>query len=116
MESGPNEKKMKQGLIRIVMYCDGFKRHLAKDHQSEIQAWVDHGVGVACLHFGVEVEPEHLGAQFLDWIGGYFEIGWSVNPHWTADLRTFLSIQSLEGCSHSLFWMNGIIICAFSLK
>ena len=66
------------------MYCDGFKRHLAKDHQSEIQAWVDHGVGVACLHFAVEVEPEHLGAQFLDWIGGYFEIGWSVHPHWTA--------------------------------
>ena len=36
----------------IVMYCDGFKRHLAKDHQSEIQAWVDHGVGVAHPDFG----------------------------------------------------------------
>ena len=71
------------------MYCDGFKRHLAKEHQSEIQAWVDHGVGVACLHFGVEVEPEDLGAQFLAWIGGYFEIGWSVNPHWTANFNDF---------------------------
>jgi hypothetical protein len=46
-------------------------------------------VGVACLHFGVEVEPEDLGAQFLAWIGGYFEIGWSVNPHWTADFNDF---------------------------
>ena len=73
----------------VVMYCDGFKRHLAKEHQSEIQAWVDHGVGVACLHFGVEVEPEDLGAQFLAWIGGYFEIGWSVNPHWTAVFNDF---------------------------
>ena len=73
----------------IVMYCDGFKRHMAKDHQNEIQAWVDEGVGVACLHFGVEVEPEDLGAQFLEWIGGYFEIGWSVNPFWTADFNDF---------------------------
>jgi type 1 glutamine amidotransferase len=73
----------------IVMYCDGFKRHLAKEHQDEIQAWVDDGVGVACLHFGVEVEPEVLGTQFLDWIGGYFEIGWSVNPHWTPDFKDF---------------------------
>ena len=24
------------------------------------------------------------GNRFLDWIGGYFETHWSVNPHWTA--------------------------------
>jgi len=69
----------------IVMYCDGFKSHMAKEHQQSIQAWVDEGVGVACLHFGVEVEPEVLGQKFLDWIGGYFEMGWSVNPHWTPE-------------------------------
>lgn len=69
----------------VVMYCDGFKMHLAKDHQDKIQELVDQGVGVACLHFGVEVEPKVLGKQFLDWIGGYFESGWSVNPHWDAE-------------------------------
>ena len=68
----------------IVMYCDGFKSHMAKEYQASIQAWVDDGVGVACLHFAVEVEPSELGQQFLEWIGGYFEIGWSVNPHWNA--------------------------------
>lgn len=73
----------------IVMYCDGFKRHMAKQHQDEIQAWVDEGVGVACLHFGVEVEPEVMGQQFLDWIGGYFAINWSVNPHWDAEFTEF---------------------------
>jgi len=67
----------------VVMYCDGYARHLAKDHQDKIQALVDKGVGVACLHFGVEVKKDELGGQFLDWIGGYFEDGWSVNPHWT---------------------------------
>ena len=68
----------------VVMYCDGLKRHTAKAHQEEIQAWVDKGVGVSCLHFAVEVEPEELGSTFFEWIGGYFEAGWSVNPHWDA--------------------------------
>ena len=27
---------------------------------------------------------ENGGPEFLDWIGGYFEMNWSVNPHWTA--------------------------------
>ncbi len=67
----------------VVMYCDGYARHLAKSHQDKIQTLVDQGVGVACLHFGVEVVKEELGPQFLEWIGGYFENGWSVNPHWT---------------------------------
>lgn len=81
----------------IVMYCDGYKQHMAKDHQENIQAWVDAGVGVACLHFAVEVEPDVLGAQFLRWIGGYFEIGWSVNPHWTAEFSEFPNHPIAQG-------------------
>lgn len=73
----------------VVMYCDGFKRHMAKEHQDKIQKLTDAGVGVACLHFGVEVHPDELGQQFLDWIGAYFEIGWSVNPHWDATFKNF---------------------------
>ncbi|WOO43733.1 DUF1080 domain-containing protein [Rubellicoccus peritrichatus] len=73
----------------IVMYCDGLKGHIANKHQERIQMLVDSGIGVSCLHFAVEVVPEDLGPQFLDWIGGYFEIGWSVNPHWTAEFEFF---------------------------
>jgi type 1 glutamine amidotransferase len=72
----------------IVMYCDGDAAHLAKEHQQEIQRLADRGVGVVCLHFAVEVEPDILGAQLLDWIGGYFEVGWSVNPIWEASFDT----------------------------
>jgi len=72
----------------VVMYCDGFIGHLAKDHQEKIQKLVDAGVGVACLHFATEVHPDELGDEFLEWIGGYFEVGWSVNPFWTAEFRT----------------------------
>lgn len=67
----------------VVMFCDGYTRHPAKTHKTKIQSVVDRNGGVACLHFGVEVHKDELGDAFLNWIGGYFENGWSVNPFWT---------------------------------
>ena len=73
----------------IVIYSDGFKRHPVAKHKDAIQALVDLGAGIACFHFAVEVEPDKLGSTFLEWMGGYFEIGWSVNPSWKADFDKF---------------------------
>jgi type 1 glutamine amidotransferase len=42
-----------------------------------------------CLHYAVEVPKGRVGNKFLDWIGGYFEADWSVNPHWTASFSEF---------------------------
>ena len=47
-------------------------------------SWSKKGVGIVCIHYGVEVPKGPSGEKFLDWIGGYFEPNWSVNPHWTA--------------------------------
>jgi type 1 glutamine amidotransferase len=41
------------------------------------------------IHYAVEVPKGEPGDYFLDWIGGYFEAHWSVNPHWKADYREF---------------------------
>jgi type 1 glutamine amidotransferase len=72
----------------IVMYCDGGEGHMVMGHLKEVDALVKKGVGVACLHYGVEVPKGEAGDDFLSWIGGYFEMNWSVNPHWTADFKT----------------------------
>lgn len=85
----PERKPGERNPDAIVMYCDGQGRHLGKEHQTTIQQWVDAGVGVSCLHYAVEVVPEEMGGRFLEWIGGYFEVGWSVNPHWTAKFVEF---------------------------
>ena len=29
------------------------------------------------------------GDMMKKWLGGYFEVFWSVNPHWTADFKSF---------------------------
>ena len=68
----------------IVMYCDGGGRHPVNDNLAQIEELAKKGVGIVCIHYGVEVPKGESGNSFLDWIGGYFETHWSVNPHWTA--------------------------------
>lgn len=45
------------------------------------------GAGFMAIHFGVEVNKGEQGNNYLDWMGGYFETFWSVNPWWTPDAR-----------------------------
>lgn len=73
----------------VVIYCDGSTGHMAAAHQDKIQQLVEAGVGVVCLHFALEPASNKMGQEFLDWIGGYFEVGWSVNPFWTASFEAF---------------------------
>jgi hypothetical protein len=58
------------------------------DHLEEMDALAKKGVGIVCLHYAVEVPKVPAGEKFLDWIGGYFEAGWSVNPHWKANFTS----------------------------
>jgi hypothetical protein len=52
-----------------------------------IKAAVERGAGFAAIHFGVEVNAGEQGKNYLDWMGGYFETFWSVNPFWKADIK-----------------------------
>lgn len=43
------------------------------------------GVGLALIHYAVEPTKEKGEKEFLERIGGCFEINWSMNPTWVAD-------------------------------
>jgi putative membrane-bound dehydrogenase-like protein len=73
----------------IVMYADGGGRHPVIPHLEKVEALNKKGVGVVCIHYGVEVPKGKAGDAFLNWTGGYFETHWSVNPHWTAKFASF---------------------------
>jgi len=60
---------------------------LAADHLAQITKEMNRGAGFVCLHYGVEFPAEKGGPQALDWMGGFFEANWSVNPHWVADFK-----------------------------
>ncbi|MBP7951349.1 MAG: DUF1080 domain-containing protein [Verrucomicrobiales bacterium] len=68
----------------LVMYCDGGGGHPANSRLKIIDAAVQHGMGVGAIHYGVETIAGDPGNAFLKWMGGFFEINWSVNPHWDA--------------------------------
>ncbi len=81
----PSDESVLDEADTIVMYCDGGGRHPALSHLETLRKHMQRGAGFACLHYAVEVPPDQGGAEFLEWLGGYFEIHWSVNPHWTAN-------------------------------
>jgi type 1 glutamine amidotransferase len=86
--SWPKDEKVFDGVAAVVMYCDGGDGHYANKYLDFIQNLVDKKVGIVCLHYGVEVPKSPSGEKFLQWIGGYFEAHWSVNPHWDAEFKT----------------------------
>ncbi|MBI1375733.1 MAG: hypothetical protein GC159_23740 [Phycisphaera sp.] len=71
----------------VVMYMDGGKKHPANDHLPELGALMDKGVGLMCMHYGVQADPPDTREAFARWIGGYYEEGYSSNPHWDAALK-----------------------------
>ncbi|MEZ6107305.1 MAG: NPCBM/NEW2 domain-containing protein [Pirellulaceae bacterium] len=85
----PTEPNAFDGCDTIVMYSDGGGGHPVIPHMDQIQALADQGVGIVCLHYAVEVPKGEPGDHFLNWIGGYFETHWSVNPHWVAHFEAF---------------------------
>lgn len=76
-----------QNADAIVMYSDGGGGHMVNPHLAEVDAAHARGAGVGCIHYAVEVEKGPSGNAFLKWLGGYFEMNWSVNPHWDADYK-----------------------------
>lgn len=73
----------------IVIYADGGGGHPFNSHLEELKSLTDKGVGIVCIHYGVETTIGAPGNAFLDWTGGYFEPNYSVNPHWTANYKSF---------------------------
>ena len=70
----------------IVFYSDGGGGHflLKDDHLEQVAKEMKRGAGFVCLHYAVEYPADKGGPQALDWMGGFFEANWSVNPHWMA--------------------------------
>ena len=86
----PSEPHAFDGAATIVVYTDGGPEHplLQPGHLKRIGALMDQGVGLVCLHYAVEPTIEKGEKEFLNWLGGAFEINWSVNPMWTADFKS----------------------------
>jgi hypothetical protein len=74
----------------IWVFCDGGEKHLIakENHTAQIQAAADRGAGLMFYHYGVEPPDKSLHQEFLNWIGGYFELRYSVNPIFDGDFAS----------------------------
>src|SRR5262249_43847000 len=73
----------------VVFYMDGGSGHpiIQKEHRDAVQKLMDAGVGFVNLHYAVEY-PKTQSGHILDWLGGYYETGFSINPHWKAEIKS----------------------------
>ena len=86
----PTDPAAFDGAATIVLYMDGGEGHpaLQDDRLQKLDALMKKGVGLACIHYATEPTKAKGEKEFLDWIGGAFEVDWSVNPHWEAEFNS----------------------------
>ena len=79
-----------QSADAVVIYSDGGGGHMALsgDRLEQLAALMKKGAGLGCIHYAVEPTKEKGEKELVEWIGGAFEVNWSVNPHWEADFKT----------------------------
>jgi type 1 glutamine amidotransferase len=78
------------GADAIVLSMDGGGQHalLQDGHLQQIGALMNKGVGLGAIHWAVEVTKDKGEKEFLEWLGGAYEVNWSVNPTWTANFTS----------------------------
>jgi type 1 glutamine amidotransferase len=79
------------GASAVVIFADGGGGHPAiqKDHKQILAGLAKKGVGLGFMHYGVEIPSTNGGPEFLEWIGGYYEHQFSVNPMWSPEFNSF---------------------------
>lgn len=85
----PKNPKTFENAKAVVFYMDGGGGHpiLSKGHKEVVQKLIDDKVGFVNLHYAVEY-PKSQSEHVLKWLGGYYETGFSTNPHWDADFKS----------------------------
>jgi hypothetical protein len=80
----PEDESVFDNVDAVVIYSDGTSVIQNGWEQADLLA--KSGVGLMFMHYAVHPSPEEGEQYFRPWIGAAMETGYSVNPHWVADL------------------------------
>ena len=80
----PKDESIFEGVDACIIYADAGGRFGEK--YAVLDKKVKEGMGIMFMHYGVHPSKSVGEKYFSRWIGGYMETGWSVNPHWIADI------------------------------
>ena len=83
----PKDASVLQDADTIVIFCTGHAGHVLNPKLAEFDALMKKGVGVVMIHWTTEAAKGEPGNKFLEWMGGFCDLDWSVNPHWTPKFK-----------------------------
>lgn len=86
IQGWPEDESVFDGVAAAIIYSDSTK--VVGKGWEKTDAMAKAGVGLMFMHYAVHPSKEQGEQYFQPWIGGAFETGYSVNPHWVADLKT----------------------------
>ena len=69
----------------VVIYADGTSG--IGGQWEYLDGLAKKGVGMMFMHYAVHPSKEQGEKYYQPWIGGAMETGWSVNPHWFAEMN-----------------------------
>jgi hypothetical protein len=95
----PKNEKLFDAADAVLMYMDGGSGHPAIQKPERIELinkQLERGAGWLNLHYAVEY-PAKVGSTVQSWLGGYYETGYSVNPHWNAEIRSLPKHEITRG-------------------
>ena len=99
----PQDEQVFDKAAAIVFYMDGGARHEVVlengRRKALVDKWTSQGVGIGCMHYGVEVVADQAGAEFKRWIGGHYENMFSCNPIWEPSFAAFPEHPITRGVS-----------------
>ncbi|MDA0348770.1 MAG: ThuA domain-containing protein [Verrucomicrobia bacterium] len=98
-EGWPKDSNRLKDISAIVLYTDGEDLHVAKGQTELLGALHDSGIGFIVLHYALEGADQEMNGFYLDSIGGYFEVDWSVNPQWMLENVTLADHPINSGVS-----------------
>ena len=78
-----------EGADAIVVFCTGQQGHLLNPNLEAFDALMKKGTGVVMIHWATEAKMGPPAKKFLEWMGGFCDPDWSVNPHWTPKFEDF---------------------------
>ena len=108
--AGPRTSRQLDGVAAIVIACDGNNLLGPESNWKALDEIAKKGVGIAYLHYALD-PGNKPGKYLLNWIGGYYEQFWSVNPSWLADFKALPRHPILAASGHSASRTNGTITC-----
>jgi len=85
----PADRTILDDAATVVIFSTGHRGHVLRPHLDEFDALMKTGTGVVMIHWATEAEKGKAGGKFLEWMGGFCDLDWSVNPHWKPAFEDF---------------------------